>query len=82
MPVTQTGPDGAEAGVEMRGTVLVAGGVTILGQHLARWAAENPATHVLLPVTKDDEHAPEPANLTGYSRLSMSWQNLVRQTAP
>jgi acyl transferase domain-containing protein len=57
VPVTQTGP-GPQAAIEMHGTVLVAGGVTMLGQHLARWAAEDPATHVLLPVAPADADAP------------------------
>jgi NAD(P)-dependent dehydrogenase (short-subunit alcohol dehydrogenase family) len=42
----------------MHGTVLVAGGGTQLGQHLARWAAEDPATHVLLPLSPADAAAP------------------------
>jgi acyl transferase domain-containing protein len=57
VPVTQTA-SGAEAGIKMQGTVLVAGGLTMLGQHLARWAAEDPAVHVLLPVAEADEHDP------------------------
>ncbi len=57
------GPAGPGLGGLPRGTVLISGAATALGERLARWAAEHPDTHVLLPVAPQDADAPALARL-------------------
>nr|ADC79637.1 TamAI [Streptomyces sp. 307-9] len=50
-------------GWQPRGTVLITGGTGALGAHVARWAAENGADHLVLASRRGGEAAPEAAAL-------------------
>ncbi|MFE0678658.1 type I polyketide synthase [Streptomyces sp. NPDC058867] len=54
---------GSGTGWQPRGTVLITGGTGALGAHVARWAAENGADHLVLASRRGGEAAPGAAAL-------------------